>query len=56
MTLRAKLSAVGLTKDRTYNAVKMDDGYFIKDKMVKVVLDDGSVALRAFSAFEVVEK
>lgn len=55
MSLIAKLTAAGMTAGKKYDVIKQDGDMFIKNRLVKIVLDDGTVGLRLFSAFDVAE-
>lgn len=54
MMLKAKYTTAGMTEGKVYQAIN-DDGCLIKDHLVKIVLDNGTVGKRLFSAFQVVE-
>lgn len=52
MTLKAKLTTCGMTKGKNYDVIRQEGDKLIKDGLVQIVLDDGTVGLRAFKAFE----
>lgn len=51
MDVRAKFTVAGMTKGKIYNVILQGDK-LIQNGMIKIVIDDGTVALRAFKAFE----
>lgn len=54
MVIEANLTAVGITKGKHYDVIRQGDK-LIKDGMVQIVIDDGTIALRSFGAFTVIE-
>ena len=54
MIVEAKLSTTGMTAGKNYDVIKQGD-MLIKNSMIQIVLDDGTIGLRAFSAFNVVK-
>ena len=53
MVVEAKLTTTGMTAGKRYDVIRQGD-MLIKDAMIKIVLDDGTIGLRSFSAFTVV--
>ena len=52
MTVKAKLTAVGMTRNKKYDVIENND----KLNCYKIVLDDGTIAYRIRTAFDVVSK
>lgn len=56
MNLIAKVTAAGMTAGKKYNVIKQDGDMFIKNRLVKIILDNGDIGLRLFSTFDIAEE
>lgn len=55
MCVKAKYTTAGMTKDKCYDVIRQGNDLLIKNGLIQIVLDDGTIGLRAFNAFDVVE-
>lgn len=50
MIIKAKFTTAGMTKNKLYDVIENTNDYY------KIVLDDGTIALRSHCGFEVVKE